>query len=301
MSAASPAVSPKPAAPLRRRAARLLKTLAAGVLAAAMLAYLGLAGVLYAQQRQILFRPDPTRVDPAAVGFARAREVALNAPGAPRLIGWHVPPADAARPVLLYLHGNAANIGRRASRFAELTRGGDGLLALSWRGYGGSEGTPSERGFHEDVAQALAFLKREGIGSDRIVLFGESLGTGMAVMTAARMAAAGAPPRALILDSPYESIAAIAADRYWWMPVRLLISDPFRADLAAPKVTTPTFAIHCVDDWITPYAGAKRLLALLGGPKEFVTVESRCHVPSLRGRGSEALAAFLARIERKNG
>ncbi len=260
--------------------------------------YLAAAGALYAQQRSLLFRPDPTRVDPASVGLAQAREVALEAPGGPRLVGWHIPPADAAKPVFLYLHGNAANLGRRSSRFAMLTREGHGLLALSWRGYGGSEGEPSEAGFHEDVGRALAFLEAQGIAPERIILFGESLGTGMAVMTAARLARAGRPVKALILDSPYESIAAIAAERYWWLPVRLLMRDPFRADLAASSVRQPTLAIHCTGDWITPYEGGKRLLSLLAGPSRLVTIDRRCHVPTLAGGAAEAMMTFVSELQR---
>ena len=275
---------------------KFLKWAIVVVLGLAGSAYLVAAGVLYAQQRSLLFRPDPTRVEPASAGLPQAREVALGADGGPRLIGWHVPPADAGKAVFLYLHGNAANLARRASRFEFLTRDGRGLLAVSWRGYGGSEGEPSEAGFHEDVGRALAFLKAEGIGPERLILFGESLGTGMAVMTAARLARAGAPASAIVLDSPYESIVAIAAERFWWLPVRLMMRDPFRADLAAPDVRQPVFAIHCSGDWITPYEGGKRLLSLLGGPTRLLTVDRRCHVPSLAGGGAEALTAFLAEL-----
>jgi pimeloyl-ACP methyl ester carboxylesterase len=273
---------------------KFLKWSLAAVVLLAALAYAGIVGTLYAGQRALIFRPDATRVDPAAVGLARAREVALNPSGAPLLIGWRVAEADARRPVILYLHGNAANLGRRARRFEALTRGGDGLLAVSWRGYGGSEGEPSEAGFHEDVAAALAFLRAEGVTPDRIILYGESLGAGMAVMTAARLAEAGTPVRALILDSPYESIAAIAAERYWWAPVHFLMRDPFRADRAAPKVRQPVFAVHCREDWLTPYDGARRLMGLLAGPTRLLTIDRRCHVPTLGGAGMEAMMAFLA-------
>ena len=201
---------------------KVLKRIAVAAVGLIVLAYLGLAGALYAKQQSLLFRPDTTRVDPASVGLARVREVTLNAPDQPRLLGWHTAPADALRPVFLYLHGNAASLARRASRFEFLTRDGAGLLALSWRGYGGSEGEPGETGFHADVAMALAFLKREGVEPERIILFGESLGSGIAVMTAART-----PVKGLILDSPYLSIAEIAAGRYWWLPVSLLLSHPF--------------------------------------------------------------------------
>lgn len=276
---------------------RLAKRIAIGLLLAAAFGYLVVAGALYAQQRSILFRPDPARIDPQSAGLPQAREIELQGPGAPRLIAWYAPPATDAQPVYLYLHGNAANLGRRAGRFRQLTREGHGLLALSWRGFGGSEGEPSEAGFHEDVATALGYLRGQGIGSERIILYGESLGTGMAVMTAARLAAEGTPVRAIILDSPYESIAAIAAERYWWLPVRLLLRDPFRADLAAPGVTSPVFAIHCTGDWVTPYEGGQRLLELLGGPNQLLTLERRCHAPTVSGRADEAIERFVSGLE----
>jgi uncharacterized protein len=272
---------------------RMLKRIAWAAIGLAVLAYLGIAGALYAQQRSLLFRPDATRVDPAAVGLNRIREVALNPPGQPLLLGWHAPPADASRPVFLYLHGNAASLARRASRFDFLTQDGAGLLAVSWRGYGGSEGEPGEAGFHADAALALAFLKQSGIGPERIILFGESLGSGIAVMTAART-----PVKGLILDSPYLSIAEIAAGRYWWLPVNWLLHHPFRADLAAPAVRIPTLAIHCTGDWVTPYEGGKALLSRLGGPSRLITVDRACHVPPFSAGGGDAIRAFVAELQR---
>jgi uncharacterized protein len=270
---------------------RRLKRTVAGMLMLAAAVYLGMGGVIYAQQRSLLFRPDPARVAPSEAGLPLAAEVSLNAPDAPLLIGWQIPPASAARPVYLYLHGNSGNLARRAGRFRTLTHDGAGLLAVSWRGYGGSAGAPSEAGFRADAASAFAFLARQGIGPERIILFGESLGSGIAVMQAAER-----PVRGLILDSPYESIAAIAAERYWWLPVNLLIRDPFRAIDAAPRVKAPVLAAACTEDWLTPYGGAKRLLAQLGGPQRLITFERRCHIPGLGG-AADAILAFAASLK----
>jgi uncharacterized protein len=266
---------------------RLLKLLTSGALGLALLAYLALAGTIYAQQRAILFRPDTARVAPASAGLGNLDEITLDAAGAPRLIAWEARPADASRPVVLYLHGNGGNLARRSSRFRQLTANGAGLLAVSWRGYGGSEGKPSEAGFREDARAAVARLKAQDVGPERLVIFGESLGSGVAIMLAAEM-----PVRALILDSPYESIASIAAERYWWLPVNLLIRDPFRAIEAAPRVTAPVLAAACTDDWLTPYAGAQRLMEAFRGPKRLITFDRRCHIPGMAGAG-EAIMALI--------
>jgi uncharacterized protein len=255
--------------------------------AIAALAYGAVAALVYSQQRSLLFRPDATRIAPADAGLPVAREITFAAPGGPSVIAWRIPPRDAAQPVVLYLHGNARNLGRRADRFQRLTANGAGLLALSWRGYGGSDGEPSEAGFMADVRAALDLLARDGIGPERVVIFGESLGTGVAVMIAAER-----PVRGVILDSPYDSIAAIAAERYWWLPVNALIRDPFRAIAAAPRVKAPVLALACTDDWLTPYAGAQRLMAALPGAKRLITVDRRCHIPGFAAAG-DAIMRFV--------
>jgi uncharacterized protein len=264
---------------------RLIKRLLLLAAAAAVVTYLGLGAALYAKQRNILFRPSSERVAPADAGLTAAKEVVVSPQGAQKVLAWFVPPADAAQPVFLYLHGNAANLARRAGRFQYLTRDGAGLLAVSWRGYGGSEGSPSEAAFREDAAHALAYLKAAGIAPDRIVLFGESLGSGVAVMLAARTTV-----RALVLDSPYESIVSIAAARYWWLPVDWLMRDPFRADLAAPEVKSPTLAVACRNDWQTPYDGAVRLMRRLGSANRLITVDGRCHVAGVNAAGPDIMA-----------
>ena len=269
----------------------ILRFLKIGMVLAALI-YLGLAGVIYARQRDLLFRPDPTRVNPSSLGLDRVKEVLLNPPDKPNLIGWFTPATDETKPVFLYLHGNAGNLARRADRFGFLTETGAGLLAVSWRGFGGSEGAPSEAGFHADVSQALTFLNAQNIGPERIVLFGESLGSGIAVMTAAQTRF-----KALILDSPYDSIQSIAAQRYGWLPVRWMMRDPFRADLAAHQVTLPALVLQCRDDWLTPYENGRRLVDLLGGAKRSVVFERTCHAPPFGMGSGAAIRQFMTDIE----
>jgi uncharacterized protein len=266
----------------------VLKRGVAFVVLLAVIGYVGFAGVLYANQRSLLFRPDPARVAPADVGLPQATEITFAAPGGPDVIAWRIPPRDAAQPVVVYLHGNARNLGRRADRFRRLTEGGAGLFALSWRGYGGSGGEPGEAGFRADASAALELLIREGIAPARIVIFGESLGSGIAVMMAAERGVRG-----VVLDSPYDSVAAIASAIYWWLPVNLLMRDPLRAIDAAPRVTSPVLALACTDDWLTPYDGVIRLMAAFTGPKRLVTVDRRCHIPGFAADG-EGIMRLIA-------
>jgi hypothetical protein len=256
----------------------------AAILAAGLLAYLALAGLIYAFQRSMIFLPDRTRVPPEAAGLPQMREIALTTSDGVRIIAWEAPAADEARPVVLYLHGNGGSLPLRSDRFAAMLRDGFGVLAVSWRGYGGSDGAPSEEGLGADADAAMDWLAREGVPPERIVLFGESLGSSVALRTAARR-----PVRALILDSPYESIAAIAAARFFWLPVDLMLRDPFRAIDHAPRIRAPVLAFACTGDWVTPYAGSLRLMAALSGQKLLIRIERACHIPAFADGGREVL------------
>lgn len=244
-------------------------------LAAAALVYASGCAAMYFVQHWLQFRPDPAPMDLAAANLPLARAERLATADGERIVVWWQPPRDAAAPVYLYLPGNGANLMSRDGRLRRLGQTGAGYLAVSWRGYGGSSGRPSEAGLLADARHAYAAL-RERADPSRIVFFGESLGTTVAVMLAAE-----APAAALVLDSSFASVLDVAASRYWWLPVRWLITDPFRADLAAPRLQLPVLQVHCRDDPVTPIASAQRLNALLPQRRPLHIVEGRCHTPSL--------------------
>jgi uncharacterized protein len=249
--------------------------------------YLSLCAYMFAVQRSMLFRPDVTDVRAAVSALPRAEAVVLSTADGVQLNAWWTPPAD-GKPVYLYLHGNGANLTRRTGRFARMTEDGSGLLAVSWRGYGGSAGSPSETGLRLDGAAAYDWLAAR-IPSDRIILFGESLGTGIAVWLASER-----PARLLALDSPYASILALGERLFPWLPVALLSRDPLRSIELAPRVRMPVVAQHCREDWIIPLSEAERLMAAFPARPDFAVIERRCHVPdvtsSLLPRIRQALA-----------
>ena len=167
----------------------------------------GLA-VLFFAQRSFLF-PIPTaeRTTPQAAGFPEAEEHVLTTADGEKVIVWHVP-AKPGRPVILYFHGNGDFLAGFFGRFRELIADGTGIVALSYRGYAGSSGQPSERGLLQDAAAAYAFTTAR-YSADRIVVWGFSLGTGVAVALAAEQ-----PVGKLILEAPYTSIADVAASAF---------------------------------------------------------------------------------------
>ncbi len=252
-----------------------------------LLAYALLALLLFAAQRRLLYHPDASPLrGAAAIG---AETLALQAADGTALVAWWLPPPGPDAPIALYLHGNGANLDKRAERLRALHADGLGVLALSWRGYGGSGGSPSEAGWAQDVDAAHAELRRRGVPPSRILLFGESLGSTQAVMLAARQ-----PVGALLLDSSFDSALAVAQGVYPWLPLRWLMRDPHRADLAAPRLQLPVLQVHCAADPVSPLPNAERLQTLFGRRSELLVLDGDCHVPSYT-RYREAVRAFVAR------
>jgi uncharacterized protein len=254
-----------------------------------LVGYGAIAALMFALQRELLYRPDAARVAPAAVGLPMVSEETVTTPDGERLVAWWVAPQDATQPVVLYLHGNGANLSARARRFERLIADGSGLLAVSWRGYGGSTGKPSEAGLRID-AEAAYRLLADRVEPGRIILFGESLGTALATGLAADKPAAG-----LVLDSAFPSILALAQRSYPWLPVQWLLIDRFRADLDAPKVTVPVLMAHCVSDPITPLAMAEAQRARFKVAPPIAIHEDQCH-PVPFPRIEEAYRGFLASL-----
>src|SRR2546421_473096 len=160
--------------------------------------YLGLGALMYFAQRSLMYFPERARTAPAAAGFPQAEEITLDTADGERVIAWHVPPRG-DKPVALYFHGNGGALQHRVDRFQRIVAQGVGLLALSYRGYGGSTGKPTEDGLIADARSAYAFVASRYPAS-RIVLWGESLGSGVAIALAAE-----APVGRLILDAPFTS------------------------------------------------------------------------------------------------
>jgi fermentation-respiration switch protein FrsA (DUF1100 family) len=215
-------------------------------------------------QRSFLF-PIPTteRTSPQAAGFPEAEEHVLTTADGEKVIVWHVP-AKPGRPVILYFHGNGDFLAGFFGRFRDLIADGTGVVALSYRGYAGSSGHPSERGLLQDAATAYAFTIAR-YGTERIVAWGFSLGTGVAVALAAER-----PIGKLILEVPYTSTADVAASMFWFMPVRLVMRDQFRSDERIARVEVPLLIMHGSNDPAIPIVFGERLFALAHEPKQFV-------------------------------
>jgi fermentation-respiration switch protein FrsA (DUF1100 family) len=274
----------------RQVAVATLKTL----LVAGAVVYLGIVALMYFAQRSLMYFPETLRTAPTQAGLPRAEEVVLDTADGERVIVWHIAPRG-DQPVVLYFHGNGGALRYRADRFRDLTQDGTGLVALSYRGYAGSSGRPSEDGLIADARAAYAFTAQR-YPAARLVLWGESLGTGVAVAIAAEKAADKSAEKKvarLVLEAPFASAVSVAASVYPFVPVRFLMKDQFRSDLRISSVTVPVLIVHGDRDGVIPIASGEQLYALAKDPKRFLRVAGAGH-EDLGMRAVEAMRAFVA-------
>jgi pimeloyl-ACP methyl ester carboxylesterase len=250
--------------------------------------YLAALAVLYLAQRRLLYFPNPREIPPADVGLRQAERLHLRTDDGERLLAWRIPPPPGA-PMILYLHGNGGGIGLRANRYAAFAAAGFGVLALEYRGYGGSTGAPSEPGLTRD-AEAAYQAALQDTAPERIVLLGESLGSGLAVKLGARHAVG-----AVVLDSPYTSIAEVAASKFWMFPVRRLIRDAYDSLACIAEVKAPLLIVHGTRDPVVPIRFGRKLFERATAQKTFIAVEGAGHL-ALDARLDETIAWIVAQM-----
>ena len=221
---------------------------------------------IYVFQRDLQYFPSRRDPAPEAVDLSGVDRVTLSTPDGETLILWYAKPVG-DRPVILFLHGNAGEIADRADRFAFYQSRGYGVAFLSWRGYGGSTGSPSETGLLADAKAAYDHLRKLGHPADRIILVGESLGTGPAVITAARN-----PVAAVVLEAPYSAAVDIARRAYPWLPVGLLMKDQYRSRDDVARISAPLLILHGEADQVIPIGFGKRLFDAAREPKTFLSL-----------------------------
>jgi fermentation-respiration switch protein FrsA (DUF1100 family) len=257
----------------------------------ALVGYFVAVIVLYVAQRALLFPiPQTARTRPSSVGFSQAEEYVLTTSDGEKVIVWHVP-AQPGHPVVMFFPGNGDFLAGLVHRFETLTANGTGLVALSYRGYAGSTGHPSEQGLLLDGAAAYEFTAAR-YGADRIVLWGFSLGTGVAVALAAER-----PIGQLVLEAPYTSTADVAASQFPIVPVRWLMTDQFHSDQRIAGVTAPLLIMHGGRDTTISIAFGERLFALAHEPKQFIRFAEGGHDNLDAYGATETVLHFIAGVK----
>jgi len=262
------------------------------LLKGAVIVYAMVVGILWFMQDTMLYHRsdgapmlnDPTLLPKRGI-VCLATEDGLN------LRSWYFRAARADAPVVVFFHGNAGDIGNHLPFAKFLIEAGYGVLAVEYRGYGGNPGTPREAGLIADGRAAFAFVAAQGIPDSAIVLYGESLGTGVAVQLAAEHHV-----RAMILRSPYTSIAEVAALQLPYIPARWLVRDRFDSLARIGANNAPLFIFHGAHDTLIPLALGRKLFAAAHEPKTWLTVEGAGHNDVQTPEAERAMLDFLAQL-----
>ena len=267
----------------------------------AALVYLGLLAVLWLSESRLIYFPGPQRsliAPPAWLGL-RPERVEISTEDSVTLVGWVMPASAGTGGLwLLICHGNAGNLSEfdRPVHYAGLSHLGLNLLAFDYRGYGESGGTASEQGLYRDADAAYRYLReRRGVPADRIVLFGHSLGSAVAIDLASRTAAAG-----LIVEGALTSAVHRGQELYPYIPVRWIARSRFSSIDKVAGLRMPKLFLHATADEVIPVTHGRRLFDAAAEPKKFVELEGShgdaFNVDSARYFGS--IASFVADLDR---
>ena len=247
--------------------------------------YLAINLYVYANQRDFMFFPTLLRVTPEQVGLANVAEVTLQTGSNLELISWFGK-ARNDQPTILFFHGNGGAVSHREHRFRGFMDAGYGVFMLGYPGYGGNDGNPSEESFREASLLSYEYLRDIGIDPDDIVIYGESIGSGVAVQLAATVQA-----KALILEAPMSSAIDVAREHYPYLLVTLLLRDRFQSIDYVDGIGMPLLVMHGDSDAIIPIRSGQKLFNQASEPKTFV---------SLKGAGHNDLQLFsVAEVARE--
>ncbi len=254
-----------------------------------ILFYITLLAVLYALQRKFIYFPHkaPPSLDSLSGIYTEAQTQTKDHL---TLTHWH---ARRGQTHIVVLHGNAGNIEHRAYKFQFLADQGYSVLLIGYRGYGGNPGRPTEQNLISDSALALEWLfQKEGLSSKEVILFGESLGSAVAIALAAQY-----PVKGLIFDGAFSSLTEIGQSIYPFLPIRYLLKDKWDSKTRIQKVKSPLLFIHSKRDSVVPFRLAESLFQAGHPPKRHIWLEDSGHNDNLESESVRpAIIDFIQKL-----
>ena len=237
--------------------------------------YILLLIVMFFFQRNLLYHPsvDNYLNDQVAKEPAEVEKVIITTKDKIDLVAWFYNKNLEKFKTVLFFHGNAGSLGNRTYKLNHFKDLNVNFLIIAWRGFSGNEGKPSETGLYEDAESAITWLKMKGVNEKNIILYGESLGTGVAVEVAQNKNYAG-----IILESPFTSMVNIGKKYYPLFPIHLLLRDKFESYKKIKNVSVPLLILHGKKDKIVPFAMGKKMYELANKPKFFYFQEYGDHM-----------------------
>lgn len=285
--------------------------------------YLAICLILMFFQRDLIYHPKRTGKLSASEAYlpeGTVHEFSYQTADGLTINGWHLlrdgelhqtdeacqKSLEQGAPVVLFFHGNAGDRRGRVDYCEIFNRAGADVFVIDYRGYADNPGSPTEEGLFEDARGLWKYATKERrIDPDRILIFGESLGGGVAVQLAHEVCQAGTPPAGLVVRSTFSCIADAAGFHYPWVPTHLLVWDRFPSCETIGEVTCPVLVLHGTEDRIVPYELGEKLFAAAPDssaneiPKQFIPLEGADHnhlLGSHRKEFTEAVKQFLTRL-----
>ena len=253
----------------------------------ALALYAAAATLLFLTQRSLMYFPSTVMPNAAGSGMTA---VAYDTADGLKLTGWYAPAAP-GRPTVVLFQGNAGHYGDRAAKTRFLRTAGYGVLLAGYRGYGGNPGRPTEAGLVADGEAALAWLHRHGVPSEQIVLYGESLGSGVACILGY-----GHDVAAVILEAPFTTVADVARTRFPIFPVNLLVRDRFDNLSRIAGIGSPLLILHGERDATVPIRLGRRLFDAAHEPRQAAWFAQGGHNDLYDHGAADAVLAFLAAL-----
>lgn len=254
--------------------------------------YLIAVGLLFAFQRELIYSPHAIDELPRSrfATLDNVEEIAVDTADGIELKAWYSPAPD-GRPTVVLLPGKSSSLQGDANRIERFEAARMGVLLLAYRGYSGNPGTPSEAGLYSDARAALNWLGQHGVKSSSVIVYGVSLGSGVAVRMAVERELG-----AVVLEAPYTSIADVAARRFPFVPVHRLLKDRFDSLSDIHRVSEPLLVMHGDGDTVIPQALGRHLYLAANYPKQGLWPHDVGHDDIFDSGGFDAAVEFIEQI-----
>ena len=236
--------------------------------------YLILLTLIYINQRKLLYLPSENNYLDDPINFTY-NEFFIEVDKDIKIKSWLIEKDLKKYKTILFLHGNAGNLFNRSYKLNRLNELNLNVLIISWRSFSGNPGKPNETNLYGDAKKAVKWLNDKGVETENIILYGESLGTGVAVEIGQTNKF-----NSIILESPYTSMVKAAKIYYPYLPVKFLLKDKYESEKKIKNIKTPILIMHGKKDNIVPFYMGKKLFEIANKPKKFLQIEEDDHMLS---------------------
>ena len=244
----------------------------------------------YIFQRNLLYHPTENNYFGDKI-LVDVEKIKIRTQDNIQLVSWYHKKNLNKYKTILFLHGNAGSLENRIHKINHFKDMNVNFLIIAWRGFSGNKGKPTEKGLYEDARSAVRWLKSNGVGENNIIIYGESLGTGVATEIAQNKNFAG-----VILESPFTSMVDAGKDKYPYLPVKLLLKDKYESKKKIKNIISPILVMHGKVDNIVPFSMGKKMYELANEPKYSYFSEYDNHMMEYNEKLLKVLKDFVSSL-----